>query len=55
MNSVKQTPSEAVIRSADRKIARPFLESEGSLTCSQDPVTGTYPEPGESRHLIEAE
>jgi hypothetical protein len=30
------------------KTSPPVMESEGSLSCSQESATGPYPEPGES-------
>jgi hypothetical protein len=31
-----------------KQFTLPFMEPEGSLTCSQEPGTGPYPEPDES-------
>jgi hypothetical protein len=46
---MKLSPSwEANILSASQEISPPFVEPEGSLPCSQEPATGSYPEPDAS-------
>jgi hypothetical protein len=35
---------EADSRSASQQIQPPFIKTEGSLPCSQEPGTGPYPE-----------
>jgi hypothetical protein len=48
-NSMEQSPSrEADSRSAQSRNSSPYMESEGLLLCSQEPVTGPCPEPDES-------
>jgi hypothetical protein len=43
---------EADSHSAGQEIPQPFTEPEGSLPCSQEPATGSFPEPDEfSPHL----
>jgi hypothetical protein len=42
--SMKQSPSKAYSYSASQEIL-PFMETEGSLPCSQKPASGQYPEP----------
>jgi hypothetical protein len=43
-NSMEQSPGEADSHSATQFNSLPFIESEGTLPCSQEP----YPEPDES-------
>jgi hypothetical protein len=43
---MEQSPSwEAYSHSDSQEIPPSFVESEGSLQCSQEPTTGSYPEP----------
>jgi len=46
--SAEERSSEAVSRSASQEIPPTFIESEGSLQCSQEHVTGPYLEPPHS-------
>jgi len=47
--SMKLRPSwEAGSHSASQEFPCLFMEPEGSLPCSQDPATGTYPDPNSS-------
>jgi len=43
-DSMEQSPSEANSHSANEKNSPPFMESEGSLPCSQQSAIGSYPE-----------
>jgi hypothetical protein len=53
-NSMGQSPEyllaceQANRYSASQEIPPPFIETEGSLPCSQQPATGPCPEPDES-------
>jgi hypothetical protein len=45
-DSMEQNPSsEASSCSASQEVSRRFCKHEGLLLCSQNPVTGPYPEP----------
>jgi hypothetical protein len=47
---MEQSPSwEADSHSDGQEIPPSFMEPEGSLPCSQEAATGSYPEPDESR------
>jgi hypothetical protein len=51
--SMEHSPSsEASSHSASQEILRIFMKTEGSLLCSQEPATGSYPEPYESSPQI---
>jgi hypothetical protein len=45
---MEKSPSEANSHSASQEYFAPFIEPEGSLSCSRQPPTGPYPEPDES-------
>jgi hypothetical protein len=47
INSMKQSPSWEAVTQMSRN-SQPFMETESSLSCSQEPTTGHYPESGES-------
>jgi hypothetical protein len=44
----KDTSWEAAGRSATQRVSQQFMETEGSLSCSQEPSTCLYPEPEKS-------
>jgi hypothetical protein len=48
VNSREQSPWQAKNHSGSREIPPHFMEPEVSLTYSQEPATGPYPEPDES-------
>jgi len=50
---MEQSPScEANSHLASQEVPPPFMEPEGLSPCSQEPTTGSYPEPDESNPCL---